>query len=52
MTTAGLFFTLGKIMPPLRNTDFVGVELHTVVVADVVEVPLDVLLILLLDEVE
>lgn len=34
-TTAGLFFTLGKITPPLRKADFVGIAFHEEVVVDV-----------------
>jgi len=42
LTTAGLFFTLGKIIPPLRNDDFVGVAFHEAVVAAVVRVVLSI----------
>lgn len=51
-TTAGLFFTLGKITPPFRTTDFVGIAFHEEVVGDVGRVVLtSILFVLVLEEI-
>lgn len=55
-TTAGLFLTLGKIMPPFRTTDFVGVVFHVEEEEAVTGVALtimpSILLIFVLEEVD